>query len=220
MRRYGADRRGGKRGTMEADSTTQLQHLIDRINAGDGQAREELIGRACDRLRRLTAKILQDYRRLKRFEDEDDVLQNVVLRLMRRLRAVSVTSVADFFYLAAREIRLELIDLARRYYGPSGKGTKEKELEIPSDSSNPNLPAGPANTHHEPSHLALWSELHEHAQSLPAMERCVFDLLWYHEMTQEEAAAVLNCSVATVKRYWVSARERLREFVEKERAGA
>src|ERR1700752_2967339 len=114
---------------MEADSTTQLQNLIDRINAGDCKAREELIGRACERLRRLTAKILQDYRRLRRFEDEDDVLQNVVLRLMRRLRAVSVTSVADFFYLAAREIRLELIDLARRYYGPSGQGTKEQELQ-------------------------------------------------------------------------------------------
>lgn len=76
--------------------------------------------------------------------------------------------------LAAREIRLELIDLARRYYGPSGKGTKKQELQTSDEGSNPNLPAVPANTAHEPSQLALWSELYEHAQSLPVMERCVF----------------------------------------------
>jgi hypothetical protein len=38
---------------MTADFTSQLQRLIDRLAAGDGSARDELIGRAYERLRRL-----------------------------------------------------------------------------------------------------------------------------------------------------------------------
>jgi DNA-directed RNA polymerase specialized sigma24 family protein len=44
---------------------------------------------------------------------------------------------------------------------------------------------------------------------LPPIEREAFDLLFYQELSQAEAAAVLAVSVRTIKRRWQSARLRL-----------
>ncbi len=51
-----------------------------------------------------------------------------------------------------------------------------------------------------------WTEFHEHVERLGAEEREVFDLLWYQEFTQEDAAALLGLSVKTVSRRWREAR--------------
>ena len=99
------------------------------MNAGEKGARDQLIERAYERLERLTGKIFQDFRRLQRFEDASDILHNAALRLLRRLQAVHIESVADFFYLAAHEIRLALMDMVRHYYGPSGRGTRERAID-------------------------------------------------------------------------------------------
>jgi RNA polymerase sigma factor (sigma-70 family) len=197
---------------MANDSTAQLQALVNRMNAGETGAREELIARAYDRLSRLTCKIFQDFRRVKRFEDSGDILHNAALRLLRRLQAVRVESVADFFYLAAHEIRLALMDVARHYYGPAGPGTHERDVENSRTDGDDVLTTARHPSSHEPSHLTFWTEFHDRAESLPVMERCIFDLLWYHGMTQEEAAQVLNVSLATVKRHWLTARAMLQQF--------
>src|SRR6266851_5039265 len=54
----------------------QLQIWIDRMQAGDPTARNELLRHACERLRRLTRKMLKGFARVKRWELTDDVLQN------------------------------------------------------------------------------------------------------------------------------------------------
>src|SRR5438552_4525152 len=195
---------------MAEGSTTQLQVCINRLNAGDPAARDQLIERACERLRRLTQKMLRDYGRVRRWEDTDDVLQNAVVRLLRALQAVPVASVQEFFRLAAVEIRRELIDLARHYYGPEGPAAKHAtKAGADSSESTPQPPEDRPESTDEPARLAQWSEFHQHVEALPAQEREVFSLLWYHGMTQPEAAAVLNVSLPSVKRWWLSARLRL-----------
>ena len=47
-------------------------------------------------------------------------------------------------------------------------------------------------------------------ERLPEGERDVFDLVWYHWMTQTEASLVLGLSEAKLKRLWVAAREQLK----------
>jgi RNA polymerase sigma factor (sigma-70 family) len=203
---------------MTGASTTQLQGWIVRMKAGDAGARDELLRHACERLRRLARKMLQDFARVKRFEDTDDVLQNALLRLLRALETVTVASVEEFFRLAAAQIRRELIDLSRHYYGPQGAGIKHATQE---KGANPEgaLPYEKASTTHEPSRLAAWSEFHEQIEALPEEEREVFDLLWYQGLTRAEAAAVLNVSEPTVKRRWLAARLRLQENLPGERPG-
>jgi RNA polymerase sigma factor (sigma-70 family) len=200
---------------MANDSTAQLQNLVNRMNAGELAARDELIALAYHRLERLTRKIFQDFRRVQRFEDAGDILHNAAIRLLRRLQAVRIESVEDFFYLAAHEIRLALMDVARHYYGPAGQGTKVRDSEKAVGEDDDILAKVPNQVAHESSHLAFWTEFHEQIESLPALERCVVDLVWYHGMKQEEVAQVLNVSLATVKRHWQSARSLMQESLGK-----
>lgn len=44
-----------------SETTAQIQHWIERLQTGDRAARNELLKCACDRLERLTRKMLKDY---------------------------------------------------------------------------------------------------------------------------------------------------------------
>jgi RNA polymerase sigma-70 factor (ECF subfamily) len=190
------------------DDTTRLQVWLDRMEAGDPAAAEGLIGHALDRLRRLTRKMLRGYPAVHRWEQTDDVLHNAVIRLQRSLTQMRVGSVRGFFNLAAEHIRRELIDLARHYYGPQGFGANHASGRAsPSEGGVP-LHDRPDETG-DPARLAEWGEFHRLVEALPAEEREVFNLLWYHSLSQAEAAALLNVTERTVRRRWRAARLRL-----------
>ena len=180
--------------------TTAIQACLDRLRGGDEAASGELLSRACGRLRALARKMLKGFPKVRRWEESDDVLQNALVRLYRALKDVPPQGVPDFLRLAALNIRRELLDLARHYYGPHGRGARHATWG----------PA-PADLAPEPSRLAAWSEFHERIGALPGEEREVFDLLWYQGLSQAEAAGLLNTSERTVKRRWQSARLRLHE---------
>jgi len=193
--------------------TTLLQSQLDRLRAGDLAARDELLTRACARLEQLTRKMLGHFARVRRWEETADVMQNAALRLYRTLAEVQPATPTDFFRLAALNIRRELLDLAKHYFGARGLGANYASAERRDDStSQTGGPVGGApDLTHEPSELAAWSEFHERAGQLPDEEREVFDLLWYQGLTQEEAAQLLAVSERTVKRRWQSARLQLFE---------
>ncbi len=194
-----------------------IQGWIDRLRAGDEAARKELINCACERLTRLTRKMLRNYPRVRRWELTDDVLQNAAMRLYRSLADVRPASVADFFRLAALNIRRELCDLARHYYGPQGGGAKHatpaRTRNVDSGSRDPLEQSDPSG---DPNRLAAWSEFHQQIEALPEDEREMFDLLWYQGLSQAEAAELLHTSVRTIKRRWQSARLKLHEALKGE----
>ncbi len=181
--------------------SAQLQCRLDRLRIGDDSAREELIGRSCERLRRLTRRMLRGYPGVRRWEQTDDVLQNALLRLHRSLAECRPATPRDFFALAAATVRRELIDLARRHSGPEGHGANHG-----SDGADGRPPLDRAGDTDGPAGLLEWGEFHEQVEGLPEPEREVFDLLWYGALTQAEAAAVLGVAERTVKRRWRSAR--------------
>jgi RNA polymerase sigma-70 factor (ECF subfamily) len=192
----------------------ELQAWIERLQAGDPGARDGLLEQACERLRRLTRKMLRDFARVRRWEETDDVFQNSLVRLWTALRSVTPRSAREFYALAALQIRRELIDLARRYYGPQGMGAHQADPILEDDSDRtPLVAADPADSTLEPSRLAVWTEFHRRVDALPEEEREAFDLLWYQELTQAEAAAVLGVSEATLKRRWLAARRRLHQLL-------
>jgi RNA polymerase sigma factor (sigma-70 family) len=197
---------------MVTDSTSQLQGLIDRLAAGQQSARDELISRAYVRLRRLAHKMLRSFPAVRAFEDTGDVLHDSLPRLTRALESVSPASVAQFFRLASRQMRWELLDLVQRYNRPERAGAKQAPVGE-GNSSQGTPPEEVSTSSDNPAALAEWTEFHKRVETLPDNEREVFDLLWYQDMTQPEAAQVLLVDESTVRRRWLSARRRLGAFL-------
>lgn len=182
--------------------TEQLQAWLSRLQAGDRTAPDELLRHVCGRLESLTRKLRRDYPGLRRWAETDDVLQGAMLRLLRALKATCPADSREFFALAATQIRRELLDLARHYYGPHGLGANHRS--DPAEGSVPPLHERADDTH-DPGRLAEWWELHQHIDALPAPERSVVDLLFYHGLSQVQAASVLGVTIRTVQRRWQSA---------------
>ena len=198
-------------------TTVQIQRLLDRLQAGDDAAREELIGCACARLERLTRKMLRSWQRVHRWEQTGDVMQSATMRLYRSLAETRPARPVDFFRLAALHIRRELHDLAKHYYGPQGIGANHATAawkRLGDGDSGCDKPAYEAvDAGDDPANLAAWTEFHAQVGQLPDDERAVFDLLWYQELSQVEAALLLSISERTLKRRWASARLRLHELL-------
>jgi RNA polymerase sigma-70 factor (ECF subfamily) len=190
--------------TGPAPSTTFLvQNCLDRLRAGDTAARDELIAVAADRLRRLTHKMISDFDRLRRWEDADDVAQAATLRLFQALRDIVPETPLGFFRLGALQIRRELVDLARHYFGPRGTGANHASVAPGSDSV---AHGDPSESTHDPGRLAEWTEFHSQVERLPEEDRTLIDLLWYQGLPQEEVAGLLGVDVRTVQRRWVRVR--------------
>jgi RNA polymerase sigma factor (sigma-70 family) len=198
-----------------ANATIEIQQCLDRCRAGDATARNDLLKCAYARLERLTRRMLGDWQRVHRWEQTGDVLQNASMRLYRALADTQPLSPADFFRLAARNIRRELLDLAKHYYGPCGEGANHATVhgQAESDAGGP-MAAEMAVTDENPANLAAWAEFHTQVDRLPEEDREVFDLLWYQELSQAEVATLLNISERTVKRRWAAARLRLYKILD------
>jgi RNA polymerase sigma-70 factor (ECF subfamily) len=185
----------------ERTASETLTPLLERMHGGDLAARDELLRHARGRLLALTRRVLGDFERLRQWEQSEDVLQGASLRLLRALEEVKPRTTRDFLGLAALHIRRELLDLARRHYG---RGADRPVQQVAEGS----LPEG-AETTLEPGRVAAWTEFHRQVDALPPEEREVVDLLWYQELPQAEAAALLEVDPSTVKRRWRAARLKL-----------
>lgn len=195
-----------------ASDSSQIQAVLQRLHAGDLAAREELFRQTGARLERLARKMLRGYPGVHRWAQTDDVLQGALMRMLRALDDVHPPTARDFFTLSAEHIRRELIDLARHYFGPRGLGKKHASQGDRNGAAMAG--AEPADWSHEPSALAGWCEFHDQVHRLPADEREVVDLLFYQELPQAEAAALLGVTVRTVQRRWHAALVRLHELLQ------
>lgn len=189
--------------------TLMMHEWVNRIRAGDATARDELVRAFRDRLDRLARKMLRRYPHVKRWVDAEDVFQAAVLRLLRALETVRPASTRDFFALAATQMRRELIDLARHFYGPEGLGAHH-------DSVAPGLPsaapaAEPRDAAPDREELDSWCRFHEAVEGLPVEEREVVGLVYYHGWTQAQVAELFHVTDRTVRRWWDSAMKRLRQ---------
>jgi RNA polymerase sigma-70 factor (ECF subfamily) len=189
----------------------EFQAHLDRMNSGDTAATDELFRHAGNRLERLARKMLRGFPGVHRWAQTDDVLQSALIRLLRSLHEVKPATAREFFALSTQQMRRELIDLSRHYFGPHGTGANHQSQ---AGISNGEAPAYESSTRsNEPSLLACWSEFHREVDCLPVEEREVIDLLFYHEMPQAEAAALLGVTVRTVQRRWQAALLHLHEIL-------
>jgi len=195
-------------------TTFYLQGCLNRLGAGDLAARNDLVRYSQERLRKMTKRALARYPGVRRFEETDDVLQNVLLRMNNMLDHVEVIDVLHFLRLASNHIRFELLDLLDKYFKQDGPGMNQI-TQAPGEKGNSDGGAAydpVAGSSGDKLSLADWTAFHEAVAKLPEDEREVFDLLWYQELPQPEAAEVLGVSLATVKRRWQAARLKLMEW--------
>jgi RNA polymerase sigma-70 factor (ECF subfamily) len=187
------------------DSDSQpsmVRRFLPQAIAGDEAALDALLRYNCDRLTSLTRRMLGDFRRVRRWTETADVLQNALLRLVGALREAKPQTSREFLALAALQIRRELLDLARQFYGPHGMGANQESAAAGPEAPPPEEKG---DLSHEPCSLAQWTELHQQIDALPDEEREVVGLLFYQGLSQAEAAEMLNVCVRTVQRRWHAA---------------
>lgn len=196
---------------MGDDRTTYLRACVNRLRDGDPTAREELIEAACERLRALARAMIRGDR-LRRWEETDDVLQQSLLRLHRALAEVKPATVREFMRLAAWHIRMVLIQMARHYYRPQGLGANYQSDaigETSDDLTSMETPARDATPSAIVDQAERWNRLHLAVEQLPEDEHEVVELLWFHGLTQIEAAEIAGITERTVQRRWTRARLKL-----------
>jgi RNA polymerase sigma-70 factor (ECF subfamily) len=183
-------------------NTTQLHHWLARYRAGDPAAANSLLRATCDRLEALARKMLRGFPKVRLHVQTDDVLQNALVRLLRALETMEPASLRDFFNLAAVQLRRELLDLAR-HFRPIIQH-EAAPLGQPGANGKPAEPE-PVDRTDEPQDLDRWTRFHEEVDRLPAEEREVVSLVFYHGWTQAEVAEQLGVTVRTVQRRWQAA---------------
>lgn len=199
-----------------SDTEDRLIEIVDSclrdLAAGDDSARHRIL-EACDRrLRALSHRLLGGFRRVRRWDDTDDVSQNAAIRLYRALGDTVPASARDLLGLMALQIQRELLDLARKHAGPTSfAANHETNVRFGDDgpvffveeAAAPEAGAG--------DHLhGRWEAFHAAVESLPPEQREVFRLVWYLGLEQDEAATTLGCSSRTVRRHWKEAKDRIR----------
>src|SRR5712692_9921885 len=178
---------------MSADTDNINQLLADWGN-GNQQALEELLPLIYEELRRLAHNFL--YR-----ERPGHTLQTTALVHEAYLKLIDQRDVrwqnrAHFFAIAAQAMRRILIDSARKHAAVKrGSGAEKVSLD---DAPQISLES-------DASLLALDEALNALAEIDPEQSRIV-ELRYFGGLTIEEAAEVMNCSPATIKREWAIAR--------------
>jgi RNA polymerase sigma-70 factor (ECF subfamily) len=201
--------------TTVNSQSAEIQQWLDRLRAGDDSARAQLVACARQHMERLTRKMLRSWERVHRWEQTPDVLQNASVRMYRALAECRPASAVEFFRLAATSIRRELQDLARHYYGPQGDGANHATPNVRTHGVSVEESATWqfSEADENPADLAIWTEFHAGVARLPDEERAAFDLLWYQELPQAEAAELLGISERTLKRRWAAARLHLSQLL-------
>jgi RNA polymerase sigma factor (sigma-70 family) len=199
------------------ESTAVLQGQLERAVTGDSAARQRLLEVARDRLMRHARSLLHGrYARLEPLAQTDDIVQQLYLKVLRNqdrfwlnAQGEPVRTLAEFFGHASAWMRDVLCDLLRKEYGRDDN--RPAVLPLGSGSSDTGPQGELCSSTLNGEKLRRWTELHEAAARLPDELRAVFDLLWYQEMSQAEAAEMLGIAVRTVKLRWMKARLQVQE---------
>ena len=144
--------------------------------------------------------MLRGYPGVRRWAETDDVFQSAVLRLLRAMREVRPSNTREFFGLAATQVRRELLDLARHYYGKQGLGANHaswpgagrSEASLATPRTAGPTPAG------WPSSRTSTSR----SSGSRPREREVVVLRVYQGLTEAEIAPVLGVTTQSVQNYW------------------
>jgi RNA polymerase sigma-70 factor (ECF subfamily) len=173
-------------------TSVELRELVERTRAGDRAAEDQLIRSVLGRFQNLARRMLNRFPDLRHWAQTGDVAQDAMLRLLRALRTVSPQTTRDFFNLAAEQIRRQLLDLVRQY-----RRFPVQPLPAGDSSDDGGDPPAPV-----VADLDRWQQFHEAVARLPAEQREVIGLTFYHGWTQVQIAELFRVDERTIRRRW------------------
>src|SRR5262249_53967936 len=197
---------------MSDESTTVLQGFLERAITGDVAARQRLLELTRDRLLHHARHFLHGrYARLEPFEQTDDVVQQLYIKIFQNqdrfwvnADGEPVRTLAEFFGHTSAWLRDVLCDRLRKAHGRDDN--RPAVLPLDGGLSDTGPRHDPSSDTADGEKLRRWTECPEAVAGHPDELRSVFDLLWYQDMSQAEAAELLGVAVPTVKLRWMKAR--------------
>ncbi|PQO44025.1 sigma-70 family RNA polymerase sigma factor [Blastopirellula marina] len=199
----------------EAEKTEQL--ILD-AKGGDSDARDKLLERHRDSLRRMVEMRLD--RKIRRRVDASDVVQDVLVEANRRL-ADYMSNPAMPFHLWLRHLAHDrIIDAHRRHRGSQKRSVDlEQNISAPVnvDQSSLNIVAQICDQEMTPAAAATMNELQarfEQAISqLDEQDREVVVMRHFEQLSNQEVAAALGLSAAAASMRYLRALRRLRALL-------
>ncbi|MBM3979225.1 MAG: sigma-70 family RNA polymerase sigma factor [Planctomycetes bacterium] len=189
-------------------NTDDLCFWVTELRAGRPNAAEPTFKKIVAKVEAFAAAMFKKFPRVGRFVDLDDVVQNSLMRLIAALRDVRPTSRKHFYALANEQIRRELLDLVKHYFGPRGHGTNLGPAVV-GEGEGEVAPVAPELE----LELERAAAFHKAVEELPAEEREVVGLIYYHDWPRAEVANLFGVSARTVRRWFDAAMAKVRARV-------
>jgi RNA polymerase sigma-70 factor (ECF subfamily) len=180
-------------GTMKTTPTATVSQLLQAWGRGDLQAREDLVPLVYQQLRKRAAGYLRRERRDHTLQPTA-LVNEAYIRLMGQER-VTWHNRAQFFGVAAQMMRRILVDHARERHAVKRPGG----VRVTLDEGMRTVPPVDCEV------LLLDDALQELAR-MDERQAHIVELKYFGGLSEEEIAAVLSLSRATVTREWQSAR--------------
>jgi RNA polymerase sigma factor (sigma-70 family) len=195
---------------MSGNTSEDVRDLLEGVRGGDEHARRELLDRVHHRLRRIAAAMFhRDFPRLRDRHDLESVVDEAWLRLAKALEGHAPESPDQFFGLLFRKVRQVLIDMAQ------AQDRRDARLaQGAPDGEDSRVAPDPTDETHEPSRLAMLTEIHRRIGELPDEQRLVFELHYFGDLDQAQIARTLNYHPKRVSRLWLAATGHLAECLD------
>jgi RNA polymerase sigma-70 factor (ECF subfamily) len=198
------------------DLLSATQVLIDRAHEGDEAARQQLLERYRDYLRRMVAVRLD--RRMAARVDASDVVQETLVEAARRLDDYLRERPLPFYGWLRQLAGERIIDTHRRHVTTQRRSvTRERRDPDLPDASADQLVQRLFADHTSPSNHLMRQERHERLKaalaSLPQRDREVLVMRHLEQLSTAEIAAMLEISEPAVKSRLLRALIRMREQI-------
>jgi len=201
-------------GSLMIENSGDVDELLTRTRAGDVQARNELFQHYRERLRRMVQFRMD--RRLQGRIDPSDVLQEAYLEAARRLDDYLSQPTMSLFLWLRFLVGERLITLHRHHLGTRVRDAG-RELSLLSGplptASSAALAAQLVGRLTSPSDAAIRAErvlrIQEALNAMDEIDREVLSLRYFEQLTNSEAAAVLDIDESAASNRFVRALKRL-----------
>lgn len=180
---------------MSSSGTNTETDLLNRVDQGDANSKDELFAHCYPELKRLAHSRLL-YTNRSATLDTTALVHDVYLKLIG-MGNIAISSRAHFMGYAARTMRTLIIDIIRAR-GAEMRGGNAQHLSLDTDLSD-------RLSQSETAVLDIHGALDQLAEIDPRLVQVV-EMRYFAGFTDEEIAATLDMSVRTVRRDWQRAR--------------